>query len=116
MEATQVTLRNVQPSPSLDRFIRQSCDALGRFHPHILHCRVTLEQEAPGPGTAHPFSVTLVATIPGAELVVHHSHPTDAHVALRDAFEAMRRRLQDAAALARHEVKAHSQPVPEGAP
>ena len=115
-QATQITLRNVKRSTIFARRVRDKCEALERFHPHILNCRVTLEQDTSRPGTARPYTVTLHIAVPGEELVVNHTHRVDPHLALRDAFAIMRRRLQDAAAIARREVKAHSQPVPETTP
>jgi ribosome-associated translation inhibitor RaiA len=109
MDSTQITLRNVKPSTALARRIREKCDALEKFHPNVLHCRVTLERD----DTAAPFCVTLRIGVPGDEIVVSHARHHNAHLALRDAFAAARRRLKDAASIARHEVKPHSQPAME---
>lgn len=43
-QATQITLRNIKRSTMVARPIREKCDQLERFHPHILHCRVAIEQ------------------------------------------------------------------------
>jgi len=40
------------------------------------------------------LEITLHA-VPGADFVVNHGHAEDAHVALRDAFDAARRQLED---------------------
>jgi ribosome-associated translation inhibitor RaiA len=114
MPSSQITLRNVKQSVALTRRIRDKCESLEKFHPDILHCRVTVEQEearsTPG---ARPFQVTLVVVVPGRELVVDHARHVDAHLAVRDAFIAMRRQLKDAASVGRGEVKTHSQPLVE---
>jgi cold shock CspA family protein len=45
--------------------------------------------------------------VPGGEIVVNHDHHQDVYVALRDAFAAARRRLEDVLRRTRGEVKAH---------
>ena len=54
-------------------------------------------------------------TVPGTELFATSDNEpegahTDAYVALRDAFEDMRRQLEDYARRQRGDVKRHSQP------
>jgi hypothetical protein len=61
------------------------------------------------------FHVRIDLSVPGAELVVGRDPPKhDAHadfnVALRDAFRAARRELQDYARTKRGEVKQHASP------
>ena len=53
------------------------------------------------------FVVRLDIKVPGGELVVNHEHNADAHVAVRDAFDAAKRKLQDYARRQRGEVKRH---------
>lgn len=116
MNGTNITLRNIKPSAVLTRRIRAKCEALERFHPEILHCRVSLERETPKAGPVGPFIVTLRVAVPGEEIVVNHVRHADAHLALRDAFSAARRRLKDAASVQRGEVKPHSRPTMEATP
>lgn len=100
MQSTQITLRNVRQSPAFSRRIREKCEALERFHPHLSHCRVSVERASAT--TAHqPFQVTIRLGIPGGEIVVSHTHHLDPHLAVRDAFNAARRQLKDAAEIAR---------------
>jgi len=51
--------------------------------------------------------VHIDARTPGKEFVARHDHHEDVYVALREAFEAMRRQLKDAAKLARGELKTY---------
>jgi len=114
MQSAQITLHNIKQSGALTRRIRVKCEGLEKFHPHIVHCRVTVEQvEARTTPGSRPFRVTLRVAVPGRELVVDHGHHVDAHIAVREAFTAMRRQLRDAANLGRGEIKAHSQPTVE---
>jgi hypothetical protein len=57
--------------------------------------------------------VTVRVAVPGREIVVDRSDRVDAYLAVREAFAATRRRLQDAARLARRDVKSHSLSQPE---
>jgi cold shock CspA family protein len=62
------------------------------------------------------FHVRIDITVPGRELVVgrspaaHHAHE-DVYVAIRDAFRAAARQLEDHARLVRGEVKTHAVPA-----
>jgi len=49
-------------------------------------------------------------TVPGAELVANHTQHEDVYVAIRDAFDAMSRQLEDYARKQRGEVKTHAAP------
>lgn len=113
MSSTQITLRNVGRSAALARRIREKCEGLEKFHPHIVHCRVTLERQQARDGTSGPYAVALRVGVPGREIVVNHARHLQSHLALREAFNAARRRLKDAASLARGESKSHSLPTPE---
>jgi cold shock CspA family protein len=61
------------------------------------------------------YHVRIDLTVPGAEIVVRRDPPEDhVHedvvVAVRDAFKAARRRLQDFARESRGQIKAHDEP------
>jgi hypothetical protein len=45
--------------------------------------------------------------VPGGEIAVDHQHDDDVAVAVREAFAAARRRLEDEIRLRRGEVKLH---------
>ncbi|MBI4642020.1 MAG: HPF/RaiA family ribosome-associated protein, partial [Candidatus Tectomicrobia bacterium] len=54
-----------------------------------------------------PYTVRIDLTVPGAELVVDRQEDADLYVAIRDAFHAARRRLEDYARRQRGTVKVH---------
>ena len=111
MNDIQITLRNVKSSPALERRIREKADGLAKFHPGLQHVRVLVEQSERHSTGARPFRVTIHAALPGRELTADHDAHVDAFLALRDAFNAMRRQLKDAAGVDRGEVKTHSLPA-----
>jgi ribosome-associated translation inhibitor RaiA len=45
--------------------------------------------------------------VPGSEIVVNRDHAEDVYVALRDAFDAAKRQLEDYARKIRGDVKTH---------
>lgn len=108
----QITYRDVEPSPALDRSIRASVQRLDRYHPDIMACRVAVEAPHRHQRKGRHYRVRIDLSVPGKELVVgHHPQQNPAHedlsVALRDAFRAARRELQDHARTRRGEVKRH---------
>ncbi len=108
----QITYRDVEPTPALDRSIRAAARRLDRYHPGILGCRIAVEAPHRHHRKGRHYRVRIDVTVPGKELVVgHHSQHSPAHedlaVALRDAFRAARRELQDHARTRRGDVKSH---------
>ena len=106
----QITLRHVAPSETLDRRIRRDADKLGEFHPNIISCHVVIEELALRKQQGRMFNVRLTVHVPDHDLVVNRDHAEDVHVALRDAFASMVRRLEDVARRQRREVKTHEDP------
>lgn len=85
---------------------------LERFAPRITGCHVTVARPHRRHRVGGLFSVRVDVVVPGAELVVNRDHHGDhAHedvfVALRDAFDATRRRLADHVRRLRGDTKRH---------
>lgn len=97
MQSTQITLRNVRRSTALSARIRSLAEQLERFHPHVLDCRVSVEQSLPRPQPGRQYQVVVKVHVPGREIVASHEHDDDLYVALRESFDAARRQLADAA-------------------
>lgn len=107
MQATQITLRNLRHSTALNTRIRELSWSLDRHHPLVQDCRVDIEQAELRLAKQHEYRVNVRVRIPGRELVANRNHDANLHVALRGAFDAIRRQLDDAAQIERHEVKHH---------
>ena len=111
----QITFRHMDPSPTLEARIRQRAEELDRFFDRIMACRVVVDCRHRRHQQGNLFEVAIDLTLPGSEIVVrnepgvNHAHE-DAHVAVRDAFDAARRRLEDHARGRRGEVKSHAVP------
>ena len=53
------------------------------------------------------FNVRIDIGVPGNEIVVNRDHHEDVYVALRDAFDAAKRQLEDYARITRGYIKTH---------
>jgi len=112
----QITFRQMEPSAALEARIRKLAGRLERFSEHIMRCRVIVE---PLPHHSHQgalHEIHIDITLPDEEIAIRHTHPADhAHedpyVALRDAFRAARRRLEDYERKHRLDVKTHAAPA-----
>jgi ribosomal subunit interface protein len=111
----QITFRHMEPSAALEARIRQRAEEFERFFDRITSCRVVVERAHRRHQQGNLFEVKIDLTIPGNELVVgrdsgaNHAHE-DPYVAVRDAFDAARRLLEDHARRRRGEAKTHAVP------
>ncbi|HSN21810.1 MAG TPA: HPF/RaiA family ribosome-associated protein [Usitatibacter sp.] len=107
----QITIQNVPRSDALEARIRESAAKLELFHPRITSCRVAVDELQKHPHQGRQFRVRVEVHAPGREHVVATlQHHEDVYVALRDAFDAARRQLQDEVREARGDVKRHAEP------
>lgn len=102
-----ITFRDIAHSEALEADIREKAAKLETFYPHMTGCRVVVEMPHKHTHQGKQFVVKVDITVPGGEVVVKHEHHEDAHVAVRDAFDAAKRKLQDYAQRQRGEVKRH---------
>ena len=118
----QITFRNMETSAALEKRIRELAGKLERFSSQILRCQVVIHaphHQHHEHGALFDFQVDIA--VPGKEIVIGHTHTknpahTNPYVALRDAFRAARRQLQDYERIRRLEVKSHSRPQIEESP
>jgi ribosomal subunit interface protein len=91
----QITLHGVDRSPALEEDIRSRAEKLQQFHHAITSCRVVVERPHRHHHQGAEFVVCLHLAVPAGDIVVNRDHAQDVHVAVRDAFDAARRRLED---------------------
>lgn len=112
----QITFRNVDASPAVEANIRDHAERLERFDDSIVSCRVVVGLQHRHHHQGKLYHVNIDLKVPGAELVSgrgsdqHHAHE-DVYVAVRDAFDSLRRRLEDHARRERGDVKTHDSPA-----
>ena len=102
------TTRDIPHSEALESHIRQKAEKLETFYPNIIGCRVVVEVPHKHKHQGRVFNVRLDITAPGKELVVNREPHEDVYVALRDAFDAAKRQLEDYGRKQRGEVKSHA--------
>ncbi|MDR4499341.1 MAG: HPF/RaiA family ribosome-associated protein [Candidatus Scalindua sp.] len=111
----QITFRGMEPSDAVEANVREKAEKLERFAEHITSCRVIVEAPHKHQQKGLLYSVKVDITLPGKEIVAtrhpdeHHAHE-DIYVAIRDAFNAAGRQLEDYVRRRRAEVKTHELP------
>jgi cold shock CspA family protein len=126
----QITFRNIASTEEIEEVIRARARKLETFYSPITSCRVLVEAPARHHQKGYRFHIRIDLTVRQSEIVVEHSptlYPRERHigderprkametrperkhlkVAIREAFDAARRRLQDHARRKRVDVKTH---------
>ncbi len=104
----QITIRDMEHSDALETHIRDKADKLNEFFDRIMSCRVVVEMPHKHHHQGKQFNVRIDIGVPGSEIVVNRDHAEDVYVALRDAFDAAKRQLEDYARKLQGHVKAHA--------
>ena len=97
----QISLHGIAHSEALYSAIREKAEKLERYYDRITSCRVVLELGARHKRKGKQYSARIDLKVPGGEIAVTHEHDEDLQIALRDAFDAVRRRLEDYARVQR---------------
>src|SRR6185503_10782287 len=98
--------KDVTLPPAMAEEVRERARRLERHVDRITRCRVTLE----GPGKHHRqgrYSVVIDLFVPGAEIVIRKQEALNLELALKKAFEAAERRLEERQSRRRGFVKTH---------
>jgi len=103
----QITCRDIEHSEALEAHIRGKAEKLEEFFKHITSCRVVVEVPHKHHHQGKQFNVRIDIGVPGSEIVVNRDHAEDVYVALRDAFDAAKRQLEDYARKIRGDIKTH---------
>ncbi|QQR81351.1 MAG: ribosome-associated translation inhibitor RaiA [Deltaproteobacteria bacterium] len=110
----QITFRHMETSPALEEVIRKKIEKLDALYDRITGCHVLIEAPHRHHQQGKHFHVRFDIVVPGTEIVVNRdpglrSSHEDVHVALKEAFEAAKRQLQEYVRKTRGEVKIRSQ-------
>jgi cold shock CspA family protein/ribosome-associated translation inhibitor RaiA len=134
----QITFRNMPPSQAIEDNVREKVSKLEGFYDRIMSCRVIVEAPHRHHRKGKAYEVRIDLTVPGGELVINrspkhlkaadsrvaepeaklieshepskHAAHADVYVAIRDAFNAAGRKLQDHARRRSGAVKLHEGP------
>lgn len=111
----QITFHGMDASDTIEAQIRQRADELRHFYDRIMACRVVVESAHRHQRKGRIHHIRIELAVPGGEIVVnrdppeHHAHE-DMQVAIRDAFDAARRQLEDHVRRLRGQTKTHDLP------
>lgn len=115
----RIIFRGLAPSEGLIEAIERRVEALENVFDGITGCHVLVDLPEHRHRKGHVYHVTVEVSVPrdriavSREPEVNHAHE-DPYVAVRDAFDAMQRRLQDYSQRRRREVKVHDEPLARG--
>ena len=134
---TQVTFHGLQVSEAVEAEVRERVAWLERFYGRLVRCHVLIEVPHRHHRGGRHFRIRIDMTVPGGDVIVV-SHEPSLHatlkdeaggqhrkgdeiesvhryvrVAVREAFDVARRRLEDVVREQRGDVKTHEPPVEE---
>lgn len=108
MMPIQITIRDIPGSQALEEHIRKKAEKLTQFYQQIQSCHVVVDLPQKHKHQGKLFSVHIDLGVPGKELVVDSKQNEDVYIAVRDAFNALRRQIGDYAHRRRGDVKGHT--------
>lgn len=103
----QISLHGIEHSNALYNSIREKAEKLDRYYDHVMSCRVVLDLAGRHRRHGKQFAVRVDLKVPGGEIAITRQHDADLQIALREAFDAARRKLEDYARGQRGDVKQH---------
>jgi ribosomal subunit interface protein len=109
----RIDSRNVVLPASLSKRINRKAAKLERVFDRIISCRVTIDRPSGSPRKGGQYNVRLEVSVPRNQIVVSRHHAENLAVAIREAFEATQRKLEEHSRKRRNDVKRHEE-VPQG--
>ncbi len=112
----EIVLRNIVPYEEAVRAeVTEKYTKLAKFCGSIMGCRIVVETPHRRHREGRLYHVSIELSLPQKKVVVDrephaHSEHEDIFVAVRDAFRAARRKLEDQTRLVRNQVKMHEAP------
>lgn len=101
----EISYKDVDKSEWIEEFIQERVDKLQRFARDLISCRVAVEKDHKRRQGGNPYYVRVETSLPGKKrlatasehLEAREDSKTELQNAIRDAFEAMEKRLKKAA-------------------
>lgn len=111
----EISFENLEQSDAVEARIRTELAKLEKFYDRLTSARVVVSRPQRRHTHGDIYDVRIRLAIPGAtDIIVNrkpgdvHSH-TDIYVAIRDAFNAAKRQLQDMSRVRQNQVKVHAE-------
>lgn len=121
MEAQpQIVFEHIGPSDALRQRVLEEIAHLEQFHGRLTSCRVVLSAPEKHKHKGRLYQVRIHLVLPGGREVAvrpstqRHQWNQDPLVAIRNAFDAARRQLEDKVRRMRGDVKTHEAPQERG--
>lgn len=107
-----ITFHGMDPSPAIEAAVRERTEKLERLSGRIISCRVTITAPSRHRHKGNLYAAHVDVALPGAEIVASANGSghadADVYVALRNAFAAITRQLEETAQKRRGDVKSHA--------
>ena len=91
----RVAIKDIPQSDAIEAKIREKAGKLGRYCDRLTSCDVTVDSPERRHHKGKLYNVHVRMHVPGEELVVSREPSEDPYVAIRDAFEAAKRQLDE---------------------
>lgn len=108
MLPVQITSSDIPLNLALESDIRERAEKLSRFYNRISSCRVVIKVPQKHKHQGKLFNVRIDITVPGKEFAVTRKVDQDIYVAIRDAFNAIERKLEEYSQKRHGRIKAHN--------
>jgi cold shock CspA family protein len=114
----QIAFHHLPHSAEIEAKIRAEAERLDAIYDQIISCRVVVDVPHRHHKEGNFYQVRIDLKVPGEEIAVkrepgEHTDHRDLGIAIRDAFDEARRKLEDFVRLRRGQVKAHES-LPHG--
>lgn len=100
-KSLEITFEGLAPSPAIEKSVREHVEKLEKFSTQIVFCRVVVFLPHHRHHKGNLYGIKIFLGLPRGQMVSvarrpdeHFAHE-DVYVAIRDAFKAARRQLQD---------------------
>jgi cold shock CspA family protein len=109
----QISFRQMEHSPSIEATIREKAAHLDKFAGRLMSCRVVIQPAGKHHLHGNQYEVHIDVKLPGGEVVAsrdpgQHKEYRDIAIAIRDAFDAVARQIEDYVRRQRGDVKPHA--------
>jgi len=91
----QITAHNIELNDFIREDISEKAEKLDTYYDQIMRCRVVVDVPHRHKHEGILYDVHIYMTIPGGEIVIKREQNEDLAIAIRDAFDAARRKLED---------------------
>ncbi|MBI5074416.1 MAG: ribosome-associated translation inhibitor RaiA [Nitrospirae bacterium] len=109
----QITARDFELTDAIKAEITEKVEKLENFCDQIIKCRVVVEAPHRHSHDGRLYNVNIDLKVPGSEIVIKREPNEDLYVAIRDSFNAAKRKIEEFVTQQRREVKRHEE-IPQG--